>query len=330
MPRIVRAFQDILTVVCCMTYPNIGILPPMEYYDHFVGGKGIEKLRFFPIFFGKEKGFIMTDNVNLPDEIKPDGVGKKLVKAGADILAGAIPYAGGILSAIKGAYQDKEQEKANAFLANWIAMLQDEMKEKQQTILEIMSRLDLQDDKISEKVSSKEFQSLSKKAFREWGAAESDQKRVYIRNILSNTAADLSSSHSYDVIRMFLDWIKTYSELHFRVMEAIYNQPNGITRFEIWEKLGRPRVREDSADADLYRLVIRELSTGGIIRQHRDVTFDGQFLKHKSGIGKSAPSTTMESAFEQTKRYELTNLGKDFVHYAMSELPIKIEFKPMR
>ena len=269
----------------------------------------------------------MTDN--LPEEIEQDSKGKRIAKAGLDVLAGAIPYAGGIVSAIKGAYQDKQQEKANAFLYNWISMLQDEMKEKQQTILEIMSRLDFQDEKIADKVSSTDFQSLSKKAFREWGAAESEQKRIYIRNILSNTAADTSGSYSYDVVRMFLDWIKTYSELHFRVVEAIYNQPEGISRFEIWNKLGRQRVREDSADADLFRLVIRDLSTGQIIRQHRNITSDGQFIKQRSGIGKSSASTLMESAFEPNKKYELTNLGKDFVHYAMSELPIKIEFKPV-
>ena len=131
------------------------------------------------------------------------------------------------------------------------------------------------------------------------------------------------------MVRMFLDWIKTYSELHFRVVEAIYNQPEGISRFEIWNKLGRQRVREDSADADLFRLVIRDLSTGGIIRQHRNITSDGQFIKQRSGIGKSSASTLMESAFEPNKKYELTNLGKDFVHYAMSELPVKIEFKPV-
>jgi hypothetical protein len=32
------------------------------------------------------------------------------------------------------------------------------------------------------------------------------------------------------------------------------------------------------------------------------------------------------SAFDE-KGYELTELGKQFVHYAMSDLPLKIEFK---
>ncbi len=35
----------------------------------------------------------------------------------------------------------------------------------------------------------------------------------------------------------------------------------------------------------------------------------------------------MESAFEDTKGYELTVLGQQFVHYAMTDLPIRIEFK---
>ena len=109
----------------------------------------------------------MDDNCDdVPEEIKQDGKSKKIVKAGLDVLAAAIPYAGGLISAIKGAYQDKQQEKANAFLYNWISMLQDEIKEKQQTILEIMSRLNFQDEKIADKVSSTDFQSLSKKAFR--------------------------------------------------------------------------------------------------------------------------------------------------------------------
>ncbi|UQY80227.1 hypothetical protein HAV_00417 [Candidatus Hepatincola sp. Av] len=37
----------------------------------------------------------------------------------------------------------------------------------------------------------------------------------------------------------------------------------------IWQNLGKKEVREDSADADLFKLIIRDLSTGGIIRQYR-------------------------------------------------------------
>ena len=33
----------------------------------------------------------------------------------------------------------------------------------------------------------------------------------------------------------------------------------------------------------------------------------------------------MVSAFDDNEPYELTELGKQFVHYAMTDLPLKIE-----
>jgi hypothetical protein len=205
-------------------------------------------------------------------------------------------------------------------------MLQDEMAEKAQTILEIMARLDMNDEKTAERVASPEYQALIRKAFRDWAGAESEQKRTFIRNILAH-AADKSITTD-DVVRMFLQWINMYSELHFAVIASIYND-SGVTRARIWEKVGKEEVREDSAEADLFKLLIRDLSTGGIIRQHRDKDYGGNFLrKPAQKRRKTAPApTTMESAFEDTKGYELTELGQQFVHYAMTDLPIRIEFK---
>jgi hypothetical protein len=187
----------------------------------------------------------------------------KISRAALQVAGGAIPLAGGVLSAIAGAWSEAEQERFNRFFEAWIRMLQDEFKEKEETIIEIMARLDLQDEAIAERVQSREFQSLLKKTFRDWAAVESEQKRVYIRNILSNAAASRLTSD--DVVRMFIDWISHYSEMHFQVIAAIYNS-DGITRGEVWRKIGRGAVREDSADADLYKLLFRDLSTGGIIR----------------------------------------------------------------
>jgi hypothetical protein len=218
----------------------------------------------------------------------------------------------------------REQEKINRFFEHWVRMLHDELKEKEDTIIEIMARLDLQDEAISQRVESKEYQSLVKKTFREWSGAESDEKRIYIRNILANAAA--SSVSSDDVVRMYIDWINQYSELHFQVIAAIYNS-EGITRGGIWKKIGKGPVREDSADADLYKLLIRDLSTGGIIRQHREVDYYGNFrskpAQRRSGGSGSKP---LVSAFDDNEGYELTGLGQQFVHYAMSDLPLRIEF----
>ena len=193
----------------------------------------------------------------------PESTKKAKVTRGALQVAGSLPFAGEIFSAVAGAWPEKEQEEVNKFFDYWIKMLQDEIREKEITMIEILARLNLQDKKINERVSSKEFQSLVKKTFREWSGAESEEKRQYIRNILSNAAATNLSSD--DVIKLFIDWINEYSELHFQVIGAIYNS-DGISRGEIWRKIGKGEVREDSADADLYKLLFRDLSTGGIIR----------------------------------------------------------------
>ena len=239
-------------------------------------------------------------------------------------VGGAIPFAGGVFSAVAGAWSEGEQEKVNRFFKHWIQMLQDELKEKEQTIIEIMARLDLQDKAISERVESKEYQSLIRKTFREWSGAESEDKRTYIRNILANAAATKVTSD--DVIRLFIDWINQYSEMHFQVIGAIYNS-DGITRGQIWKKIGKGQVREDSADADLYKLLFRDLSTGGIIRQHRETDRFGNFIPKKphrrpKGSGPKQPV----SAFDENEGYDLTALGQQFVHYAMTDLPLKIEF----
>ena len=129
------------------------------------------------------------------------------------------------------------------------------------------------------------------------------------------------------MVRLFIQWISTYSELHFAVIAATYNDA-GVTRARMWEKVGKEEVREDSAEADLFKLLIRDLSTGGIIRQHREKDYAGNFLRkpaqrRRKGV---SVSSTVESAFEDTKGYELTELGQQFVHYAMTDLPIRIEF----
>lgn len=63
-------------------------------------------------------------------------------------VAGAVPVVGGVFSAIAGAWSEGEQDKVNRFFDHWVRMLQDEIKQKEDTIIEIMARLDLQDEEI--------------------------------------------------------------------------------------------------------------------------------------------------------------------------------------
>lgn len=267
----------------------------------------------------------------MPEEtvVQPnEGTAPKIIRAGLQVVSGAVPFAGGLLSAAAGAWSENEQEKVNKFFKHWIKMLEDEIREKEKTILEIMARLDMHDEKTTKRIESKEYQSLLKKTFREWSGAESEEKRTYIRNILANAAA--STMTSDEVVRLFIDWLTVYSELHFKVIAIIYrHSSNGITRGAVWNELGKEEVPENSSDADLFKLLFRDLSTGGVIRQHRDVDYQGNFIPktpHRRPKGSGPKAIT--SAFDDDDAYELTELGKQFVHYAMTDLPLKIEYTP--
>ncbi|ARQ56458.1 hypothetical protein EFR00_22270 [Rhizobium sophoriradicis] len=261
-----------------------------------------------------------------PDEFPEGAKHGKLTRRALNSISGLIPLAGGLISAAASAWGEHEQGRMNDFFRHWVEMLRAEMEEKQKTIVEIMQRLDLRDEQIADRIQSPDFQSLLRKSFREWAGAESDEKRSMVRNLLANAAS--STVCSDDVVRLFLDWIKSLSDLHLAVIGKIYNQ-SGITRGGIWESLGRGPVREDSPEADLFRLLIRDLSTGGIIRQHRETDYAGNFLK--STRPKSRPGTAsnlQKSAFDDSESYELTALGDQFVHYAMTDLPIKLTYTP--
>ena len=250
----------------------------------------------------------------------------KWIRGAMNAAGGAIPFAGGFLSAAANVWSESEQEAAMAALRAWIQMLEDELAEKQQTIIEIMQRLDLQNEEIARRVRSDQYQSLMKKAFRNWAGTESKVKQEYVRNILTNSAS--SSVSSDDVVSLFLTWLQDYSELHFAVIGELYSRP-GSTRGRIWKNLGRGEVREDSADADLFKLLIRDLSMGGIIRQHRETDYAGNFINKKPArqTGKRN-GVVAKSAFDDDEQYQLTALGAQFVHYAMTELTTKIEYEP--
>lgn len=244
-----------------------------------------------------------------------------------DSADGSLSELGSLYLSVSNKWHDKDQERANQFFQEWLQMLHDEVREKEATIIEIMARLDLQDERISARVHSREFQSLVRKTFRDWAGAESEEKRVWIRNILANAAG--SNTSSDDVVRMFIGWIDQYSELHFQVISQIYQaRGRGISRGMIWRNLQRQAVREDSADADLYKLLFRDLSMGGIVRQHREVNYAGQFIaKNPVKRSTSSGTKTTVSAFDMEEQYELTELGAQFVHYAMTDLPLKVEYR---
>ena len=250
------------------------------------------------------------------------GAGPKIARFALAAL-GSVPIIGGVISGKGGTWSEKEQDEFNQLLGVWLKLQEDEIKEIGKTLVEIMIRVDKTDDKIRERIESPEYLKLLKKCFRDWSAAESEYKRILIRNLLVNAAS--SNICGDDIIRLFIEWIERYTDEHFKVIGAVYNS-SGITRKGIWAKIDGEDVREDSAKADLFKLIISDLCIGRIIRQHRQIDYYGNYLKNSAQNSK-ATSKVMKSAFDDIEQYELSELGKWFVHYTMNEVVPKIEFK---
>ncbi|MBV9762083.1 MAG: hypothetical protein JO340_16080 [Acidobacteriaceae bacterium] len=254
------------------------------------------------------------------DEALGHGGGPKAARFALACL-GAIPGIGGAIAGIAGSWSEQEQAEFNKIFAAWLKLQEDEIREIGLTIFEVMSRLDQNDEEIRKRVESPEYLRLVKKCFRDWSAAESEEKRRLIRNLLSNAAATKICPD--DVISMFITWIDNYSESHFAVIREIFKAP-GTTRQEIWNAIHGAAVRENSAEADLFKLLIHDLSTGHVIRQHRPVDYYGRFIKQEPKRRSGPPSQVLTSAFDDEKQYELTELGKQFVHYTMNEIVPRI------
>jgi hypothetical protein len=233
---------------------------------------------------------------------------------------GSVPWVGGFLSAMNDLKADEVQVKNNELYQQWLEEHKTKMQALAETLLLVMKRLDEFSEEVNERLESEEYMQIVRKSFRSWDKSDTQEKRELVRKLLTNSGA--YSTVPDDLIRLFLDWIDLYHEIHFAVIKVIYSKP-GVTRFEIWKELNGKSVREDSLEADLFKLLIRDLSTGSVIRQHRQTDYYGQFLK-KPSKKSTALSRTMKSAFDDGEGYELTELGQQFVRYTMNEIVPRI------
>jgi hypothetical protein len=234
----------------------------------------------------------------------------------------SIPWVGGVLSAAEAYRAEEGTNKLNHLQTEWLKEHQRKIRDLAQALQDIGNRLGALGDEIEDRIQSEEYLALVRKAFRIWDESDTEQKRRLVSNAITNAAG--TGACPDDVIRLFLDWIKAYNEVHFKVIGEIFQNP-GSTRFDIWSGLYGEIPREDSSAADLYKFLIRELSTGGVVRQERDINAVGQFIrKRPRHVRRGAAPTTLESAFEDSKPYVLTALGREFVHYTMSELVPRI------
>lgn len=230
----------------------------------------------------------------------------------------SIPWVGGVIAASSALHGEKEQGKINALQKLWLEEHHKKIEELAFAIHEITERLNKTGAENDDRLSSEEYLSLVRKGFKEWDNAETQEKKQYIQKLITNAGATTLTTD--DLVRLFIDWISIYHETHFLVIKEIYKN-KGITRGQIWRNLNETQPREDSVEADLFKLLIRDLSMGGIIRQHRQTDYYGNYIKKTT---RSSKSSTLKSAFDNEEQYELTELGSQFVHYTMEDVVTQI------
>ncbi len=245
---------------------------------------------------------------------------KRFFEAFFTAAMGSIPWVGGFISAMSQFFLDKDEAMKDNLQTKWMQEHLRKIKLLEETLNNIEDRFNRIGEQISDRIQSEDYLDLVRKSFRVWDNADTDEKRKYVANLITNACATELASD--DVVRLFIDWLNNYHEAHFAVIREIFNKP-GVTRYAIWKSIKGEFPREDSAEADLFKMLIRDLSTGGVIRQKREVTSNGQFIKRQTKTH-STPSGIIESAFEDSKPYELTELGRQFVHYAITDIVPRI------
>lgn len=248
------------------------------------------------------------------------GPWKKYTRVAMAALGG-IPWVGSILSATATLSAENEQGATNHIMFLWVQEHEQKFRELGTTLSSIFERFTSFGEEINARLESTEYLTLVRKTFRLWDQAETAEKREMLKKLITNSGVITLAQD--DLVRLFLEWIEKYHEFHFLVMREIYKQP-GISRGEIWQNIRGDYPREDSAEADLFRLLIRDLSTGAVIRQEKETDYNGNFMRKTPTRSTRPRSTTTESSFEETKPYVLTELGSQFVHYVMDDVALQI------
>lgn len=249
--------------------------------------------------------------------------GRKSGKFSRVLLAAlsGIPWVGSFLGAAGTYSAEIENEQIGELQRLWLREHEAKLKRLGVTLASVLDRLDSFGDDLQDRIQSEEYLSLVRLGFRSWDQAETEEKREFIRKLLENAGGTKLCPD--DLVRLFIAWIDTYHESHFAVIKVLHNHV-GATRADIWREIQGAKVREDSAEADLFKLLVRDLSTGGVIRQHRDTTPYGEYVRKARASSGGRTSSTMKSAFDDQEPYELTDLGKQFVHYTMNELVAQV------
>lgn len=231
---------------------------------------------------------------------------------------GSIPWVGGLIAASAALQGDRAQGKVNQALEQWLTEHEARIRELFEGLQAVAKRVDSFGAEAQARMQDESYLTVVRKGFRVWDKCETKSKRNYVLLLLTNAAG--TNLVEDDIVRLFLDWIDRYHDAHFGIIRAVFKNP-GITRLGIWRTMGRDGTlpAENSSDADLFRMLIHDLSTGRVIRQERDFDGIGWLKKSMRGRHKAPPSPYTKSSFDNEEPYELTELGKEFVRYVLQE-----------
>lgn len=171
---------------------------------------------------------------------------------------GSIPWVGSLLTAAQSFKEAEEQAKTDSLQRQWLQEHKAKWAKLAHDLAELVNRLNTFGGEIQERIESEEYLTLVRKAFRGWEQADTDQKKEYIKRLIANAGGFALCSD--DLVRLFLDWFERYHEAHFMVIREIYKN-SGSTRHDIWANIHGQFPRDDSSEADLFRLLIGDLSS---------------------------------------------------------------------
>ena len=150
---------------------------------------------------------------------------------------GSIPWVGALLSTAASFKIDGSAIKTSNLQLQWLEEHENKFKKLLMTLSEIDARFASIGDEIDERISSEDYLALVRKSFKTWDDSDTDEKKKYVSNLLSNAAGTKLCSD--DVIRLFIEWLRIYHELHFAVIRLIYRIPGNVNKlrpqqFDLW------------------------------------------------------------------------------------------------
>src|SRR3954471_19960981 len=125
---------------------------------------------------------------------------------------GSIPWVGGFLAAAASIPGDEAELRKDELRSQWLEEHQRKLEQLRGTLDDVSDRFETLGPAIEERVQSPEYLALVRQAFRAWDRAETDDKRRYIGNLLTNAAGTRICSD--DVVRLFIGWLDLYHEAH--------------------------------------------------------------------------------------------------------------------